>query len=50
VTGRYIWTVRCTWCLAVATYSAELDAQSWAAKHRCTKTPGDMPAETQPNR
>lgn len=48
--SRYIWTVRCRWCAAVDTFSSELAAQSWAARHRCPMTPGDQPAETQPNR
>lgn len=48
--SRFIWTVRCAWCAAVDTFSAELDAQSWAATHACPMTPGDRPAETQPNR
>jgi hypothetical protein len=47
--SRFVWHVRCADCLAAAVYSSELDAQSWAAIHRCPKTPGDLPAETQPS-
>lgn len=47
--SRFVWHVRCADCLAAAVYSSELDAQSWATIHRCPKTPGDLPAETQPS-
>lgn len=49
MTRRFVWHVRCAWCLAAAARSDELAAQTWAATHNCHKTPGEQPAETQPN-